>query len=69
MFTKRNPSQARPNGRSAPAGQVHGKTPSNSGHPVKGSGRRLGAAGHVMGHDTTNMSPMAGRRGHAGRTT
>lgn len=64
MFNKRNPGEARPNGRTAPKGRVKGKTPTNSGHKVSGKGRSAPRGGASRTTSRTNMSPS--RRGRGG---
>lgn len=62
-LTKRYPSEARPNGRSAPKGKVMGKTPNHPGHPVRGKGRSAPKGGAVRSNVKSNNSPSLKGRG------
>jgi hypothetical protein len=63
MFSKRNPSEARPNGRSAPKGTVKGATPPRGGHPVKGKGRGA-PTGTMGGKSPSNKGKITGGKGN-----
>lgn len=64
-LTKRHPSEARPNGRSAPKGKVTGKMPSRGGHPVGEHGRSAPKAKASRVTSKSNSSPHRGGRGRS----
>lgn len=63
MFGKRNPSEARPSGTSAPRGKMLGKTPSQPGHPVKGRGLKSTSKGAITGKTMKSGGTKVGGHG------